>query len=47
MHGKGVYVFPNGNRYEGEWVEDVKEGFGTLKVRSCAAIHDRVANRDH
>lgn len=33
MHGKGVYTFPNGNKYDGEWVEDVKEGFGTLTVR--------------
>jgi hypothetical protein len=26
MHGRGSYVFANKNRYEGEWVADVKEG---------------------
>ena len=30
MHGRGSYVFANKNRYEGEWVADVKEGFGIL-----------------
>lgn len=30
MHGRGVYVFPNGNRYEGEWVNDMKAGYGVL-----------------
>jgi hypothetical protein len=30
MHGKGTYLFPNGNRYDGDWVADLKEGYGTL-----------------
>jgi hypothetical protein len=30
MHGKGNYVFPNGNRYEGEWANDMKAGYGVL-----------------
>ena len=30
MHGRGVYIFPNGNRYDGEWLADVKEGYGVL-----------------
>ena len=30
MCGKGTYVFPNGNKYEGEWLDDVKEGYGVL-----------------
>ena len=30
MHGQGTYVFPNGNRYEGEWQNDVKSGYGVL-----------------
>ncbi len=30
MNGKGTYVFPNGNRFEGEWSNDVKNGYGIL-----------------
>lgn len=30
MHGKGTYVFSNGNKYEGEWFEDLKNGYGVL-----------------
>ena len=33
MHGKGLYVFPNGNQYDGEWIADMKEGFGTLTYK--------------
>ena len=25
-------AFPNGNKYDGEWVNDVKDGFGVLQV---------------
>jgi len=28
-HGKGVKVWPNGDRYEGDFIEDRKEGFGS------------------
>ena len=27
-HGKGVRVFPDGSRYEGEWFQDLCHGFG-------------------
>lgn len=27
-HGKGVYKFNNGNRYEGEWYNNQKNGTG-------------------
>jgi hypothetical protein len=27
---QGTYIFPNGNKYDGEWVDDVKEGYGIL-----------------
>lgn len=30
MNGKGTYIFPNGNKYEGEWANDVKQGYGVL-----------------
>ena len=26
MHGKGIFIYPNGNRYDGEYYADVKEG---------------------
>ena len=28
MHGNGVFTWVDGRRYEGEYVEDKKEGFG-------------------
>lgn len=27
MHGTGKYVYADGNKYEGEWVEDTKQGY--------------------
>ena len=30
MHGHGVYLFQNGNHYEGQWSCDVKEGKGIM-----------------
>jgi len=30
IHGKGVLMYANGNRYEGEWENDVINGHGTL-----------------
>ena len=29
-HGKGEYLFPNGERYEGEWANDQINGQGTF-----------------
>ena len=31
MHGKGIYKYPNGDQYDGDFVEDVKQGNGKLK----------------
>lgn len=31
MSGKGTYTYPNGNKYEGEWQDDVKSGYGVLQ----------------
>ena len=38
MCGKGTYVFPNGNKYEGEWLDDVKEGYGVLTYVSGVGV---------
>ena len=27
-NGKGILLVSNGSRYEGEWVNDVQEGYG-------------------
>jgi hypothetical protein len=27
-HGKGIYIYLNGNKYEGEWAFDKKNGHG-------------------
>ena len=27
-NGKGVYTWPDGHRYEGQWKDDVKDGNG-------------------
>jgi hypothetical protein len=29
MHGKGTLIYPNGERYEGNWVYGKRHGFGT------------------
>ena len=28
MHGEGVYMWVDGRKYEGEYVNDKKQGFG-------------------
>ena len=33
-HGKGVYKFANGNRYEGEWLFNQKHGTGKYYYNS-------------
>ena len=29
-HGPGVMIFPNGDRHEGEWINDKRAGMGTF-----------------
>lgn len=33
MNGKGVFVWPDGRKYEGEYVDDKKEGFGKFTFK--------------
>ena len=28
-HGKGIYKWPNGMSYDGDWLNDKQTGFGT------------------
>ena len=30
MDGKGVFNFPDGRKYEGEYIDDKKHGYGTF-----------------
>lgn len=30
-HGRGKYLYENGDTYEGEWYKDQRYGYGTLK----------------
>ena len=31
MHGRGVYVWPSGQSYEGEYKADLKDGYGSYR----------------
>jgi hypothetical protein len=30
FHGQGAYTFPNGDRYDGDWVDGKKQGYGMI-----------------
>jgi len=34
MHGRGVYTFPDGRKYEGMYVNDKKSGYGIYTKKS-------------
>ena len=29
LHGKGIYSWPDGRQYEGDFVDDKKQGYGS------------------
>ena len=31
MHGQGLYKWPDGNQYKGEYIYGIKEGYGEFK----------------
>jgi len=31
MHGKGIFTWRDGRRYEGDYINDKKEGFGMFE----------------
>ena len=31
MHGRGTYKWPDGSEYDGEYINNIKEGNGTFK----------------
>lgn len=30
MNGKGIFIWPDGRRYKGEFANDKKDGFGIM-----------------
>ena len=38
MEGYGVFVWPDGRRYEGDYVDDQMNGRGTLRWKSGMAV---------
>ncbi|KAI3437566.1 hypothetical protein D9Q98_000019 [Chlorella vulgaris] len=39
MHGRGVFVWPSGDRYEGEWQEGLQAGTGTLLLHDGSTYY--------
>lgn len=39
MHGKGIFTWLDGRKYEGEYVNDLKEGYGVFS-RSDGKVYD-------
>ena len=33
MHGRGIFIWSDGRKYEGDYVNDRKEGFGVFTFR--------------
>jgi hypothetical protein len=33
MHGKGKFTWPDGRKYEGEYINDKKHGFGIFTFK--------------
>lgn len=31
MHGQGVYTWADGRKYEGNYIDDKKDGYGTYR----------------
>ena len=31
-HGQGLFIYPDGSKYEGSWVEDQRCGFGKVRM---------------
>lgn len=40
MHGRGRYVFPSGAEYEGEWRENMRQGWGTYRLPGGAGTYE-------
>eukprot|EP01052_Picozoa_sp_SAG31_P009413 SAG31_NODE_493_length_14893_cov_20.429701_8_plen_243_part_00 len=38
-HGKGEYIYSNGDLYDGHWRDGLRHGTGTLRMRNGDAIH--------
>lgn len=39
MHGKGVYTWKDGRKYDGDYKHDKKDGYGTYKWADGRKYH--------
>lgn len=39
MHGKGVFTWPDGRKYEGDFYKDKKHGIGVLTYKDGSKYH--------
>ncbi len=44
IHGRGTYFWANGQRYEGDWVNDRRHGQGVLYYPTGDQVHGNWAN---
>lgn len=40
-HGQGVYLYPNGDVYQGYWEQDMKQGMGMYSYVAGGKVLDR------
>ena len=38
-HGNGKYIYPNGDIYDGEWINGIREGEGTFTLNEGDVVY--------
>lgn len=46
MHGKGTFLWANGDKYVGEWLNDMAHGMGVQTRHNGSVIHNGRWERD-